>query len=672
MDIYQFSLFKFDSTTLTLTQNGHVIELRPKSKLLLKVLLENSSQIVDKNQLLASVWSESVVGENVIYDAIKELRQALGDSPRHSLFIQTLPKKGYQWIYPYDTYQPETIINRVTMNKLKRHLIKIFAFAGIFIIGLMMVSYWLKVEPVKASKNLTGLTNDNLLSEIADSSGSGNATSNQSMANNSNRKPMIAILPFVNQTSHIDASWITLGLMDILENNVAYQDSFITYPSKGILSLLSQQSIKPNTLLDEFQLEKLAQTTSADYVVSVTVSGESNDYGAHASIYIAKDKLSVSRQIEDSSLGNLINKLNFQLTDRFIHGALTFEHHPAAMQDDFMVRIFAEGNEALLSRQHYLAKHYFEIVLQHHPEFLEAKFKLAKTEVELGDLNRAKNLLEAIIDSQNNTAERLRVDELLAAHSANLLGKIHYYQGHYDKSDSLFNYAQAIFEKHKNDKWLAWTYILKSRIAGFNRNPMLAIQHLNTALSLYQKIEHLRGQGWTLQFLAERSFEINQLEQAKLYLEHSLAVRNRAGNQLGVAATLVKMGAYSAIDDKQKALKLYLQALEIYQLVGDKNAEKVGLSVLANFWIREKNETKAAHFVDKLFENAKALQNEKVTLDAQNVKINFLLMKNQVSEAKALLKEMISTSDRLGYLALNKIFVKRLESVERLTKADSE
>ena len=52
--------------------------------------------------------------------------------------------------------------------------------------------------------------------------------------------------------------------------------------------------------------------------------------------------------------------------------------------DEFVTRLFAEGNQALLSRDFVSARRYFEIILDKNPKNVIARYKLAIAEIENG------------------------------------------------------------------------------------------------------------------------------------------------------------------------------------------------------------------------------------------------------------------------------------------------
>jgi TolB-like protein/DNA-binding winged helix-turn-helix (wHTH) protein/Tfp pilus assembly protein PilF len=96
--LYEFGSFCLDPAEHTLLRDGQPIQLRPKVYDLLVVLVENRGRLVDKEQLMSSVWAEQFVEEGNINKNISMLRQALGESDGGTKFIETVPKRGYRFV----------------------------------------------------------------------------------------------------------------------------------------------------------------------------------------------------------------------------------------------------------------------------------------------------------------------------------------------------------------------------------------------------------------------------------------------------------------------------------------------------------------------------------------------------------------------------------------------
>src|ERR1700678_1790721 len=76
------------------------ILLTPKAFAVLGYLVEHAGRLVTPDELLEAVWSGRVIEPQAVRKHILEVRAALGDRPKNSLFIETLPRRGYRFIAP--------------------------------------------------------------------------------------------------------------------------------------------------------------------------------------------------------------------------------------------------------------------------------------------------------------------------------------------------------------------------------------------------------------------------------------------------------------------------------------------------------------------------------------------------------------------------------------------
>jgi DNA-binding winged helix-turn-helix (wHTH) protein/Flp pilus assembly protein TadD len=65
---------------------------------LLVTLAEHNGELVAKDVLFETLWSETIVTDEALSRCVSRLRKLLGDNPRHPNFIETLPKRGYRLI----------------------------------------------------------------------------------------------------------------------------------------------------------------------------------------------------------------------------------------------------------------------------------------------------------------------------------------------------------------------------------------------------------------------------------------------------------------------------------------------------------------------------------------------------------------------------------------------
>src|SRR5215470_14763116 len=93
-----FGQFRLDLTNECLWHGTRAISLRPKAFAVLKLLIENPGQLLTKQQVLDTVWPGTFVGDAVLKDNIRQLREALDDDAGSPIYIETAHRRGYRFI----------------------------------------------------------------------------------------------------------------------------------------------------------------------------------------------------------------------------------------------------------------------------------------------------------------------------------------------------------------------------------------------------------------------------------------------------------------------------------------------------------------------------------------------------------------------------------------------
>ncbi len=106
---YEFGEYKLDSRRRILTKNADEISISAKNYDLLFALLQNEGKILSHDELLDLVWGETFVEQSNLKKGISALRQILGETPESSLYIKTIPRKGYSFISSVRAYSDEQI-----------------------------------------------------------------------------------------------------------------------------------------------------------------------------------------------------------------------------------------------------------------------------------------------------------------------------------------------------------------------------------------------------------------------------------------------------------------------------------------------------------------------------------------------------------------------------------
>ena len=73
--------------------DGRTIRLRPKTLEILRLLAGNAGRVLSKRQLMEAAWPNVHVGEDSLFQCIREIRAALGDDKRE--VVRVISGRGY-------------------------------------------------------------------------------------------------------------------------------------------------------------------------------------------------------------------------------------------------------------------------------------------------------------------------------------------------------------------------------------------------------------------------------------------------------------------------------------------------------------------------------------------------------------------------------------------------
>ena len=98
----RFASFELDLRTGQLRKGGMRVKLQEQPFQVLAMLLENPGELVSREQLRQKLWpAETFVDfDHGLNTAVNKLREVLADSAASPRYIETLPKRGYRFIYP--------------------------------------------------------------------------------------------------------------------------------------------------------------------------------------------------------------------------------------------------------------------------------------------------------------------------------------------------------------------------------------------------------------------------------------------------------------------------------------------------------------------------------------------------------------------------------------------
>jgi Tol biopolymer transport system component/DNA-binding winged helix-turn-helix (wHTH) protein len=99
---FSFGVFEVDLATEELKRSGRRVHLQSQPFRILAALLEKPGELVTRQDLQLKIWGTEVIVdfEHALGNAIKKIRDAIGDSAENPRFVETVSRRGYRFIAP--------------------------------------------------------------------------------------------------------------------------------------------------------------------------------------------------------------------------------------------------------------------------------------------------------------------------------------------------------------------------------------------------------------------------------------------------------------------------------------------------------------------------------------------------------------------------------------------
>lgn len=99
MPRYRFSEFILSPRRRVLVRNGREQPLIPRYFDLLVFLVERRGEAVHRRDIFDRIWSDVVVSDSALSQAIRTIRRVLGDDSREPRFVRTVSRHGYRFVF---------------------------------------------------------------------------------------------------------------------------------------------------------------------------------------------------------------------------------------------------------------------------------------------------------------------------------------------------------------------------------------------------------------------------------------------------------------------------------------------------------------------------------------------------------------------------------------------
>src|ERR1700733_1715413 len=107
-ELYEFGDFRLDGVRRLVTRGEEPVRLHSKAFDTLLILVRNRHRVVSKDELMQTLWPDTLVEEVNLAQNISALRKALGETPGENRYIATIPGKGSQFVSEVHQIGPPT------------------------------------------------------------------------------------------------------------------------------------------------------------------------------------------------------------------------------------------------------------------------------------------------------------------------------------------------------------------------------------------------------------------------------------------------------------------------------------------------------------------------------------------------------------------------------------
>jgi TolB-like protein len=96
--IYRFDDFVVDPEAFLLRRDGEEVHLEPVVLKLLIYLITHRDRLVSRQELMDTVWGDTVISESALSKAVARLRKALDDDSADPRYLRTVHSQGYRFV----------------------------------------------------------------------------------------------------------------------------------------------------------------------------------------------------------------------------------------------------------------------------------------------------------------------------------------------------------------------------------------------------------------------------------------------------------------------------------------------------------------------------------------------------------------------------------------------
>ena len=151
--MYRFDDFLADPETWRLSRDGREIHVEPVVLKLLIYLIKNRERLVTRQELMDTVWGDTVISESALTKAVARLRKALDDDSASHRYLETVRSKGYRFVAAVEQVARPAGLSPPVRPTRSRTVTRSLVAGAALIVLAILAGFWLRAPQHNANED---------------------------------------------------------------------------------------------------------------------------------------------------------------------------------------------------------------------------------------------------------------------------------------------------------------------------------------------------------------------------------------------------------------------------------------------------------------------------------------------------------------------------------------
>jgi DNA-binding winged helix-turn-helix (wHTH) protein/tetratricopeptide (TPR) repeat protein/TolB-like protein len=400
---------------------GKEIRVEPKAMEVLAYLVEHAGQVVPKEAIIREVWSGAFVTDEVLTNAIWELRKALGDDARHPTFIQTVPRRGYRLIASVSSQLEPRVDGDHGPFRRTRPTDRLSHPPTRASDVWNTENFWLAGHTVAAEQ---GRWSRRRVAGIAAATalilaGAAVATylfTNRSTASDpmeADGRPSLAIMSFEDHTGAQELGWLSRGVSSMLQVGLAGTSGLRVVSGHKVQEIVRQICREENIeSIDESLLPEVARRAGASAILIGNIFQSGSEIRIDAQVEdVVEGKILSAHKVRGNEVFRLVDELSREIGASFDLDETAQTTSVTEVTTDSLeaLRLYSEGLEAMTHLRLGDAERLLLEAVSVDPSFGMAYWLLHKNAMVRNDAVAGEKYLQRMLSSRDRLPDRQKL-----------------------------------------------------------------------------------------------------------------------------------------------------------------------------------------------------------------------------------------------------------------------